>query len=193
MGFTPAFTSTWDAPLLNAILLQLRAGQGDLVDVSMVAEDESPIELNGLEGENTVELNGMDGESTVELNSMEGENTIELNSMEGENTVELNSMEDENTVELNSMEGENTVELNSMEGVEESSSEGGRYEMFESTILLENTIADSTVIDDNGASSDKSESDSDLSLKYIVGCPVHNHHMDSQSVCPDDAPCSCLM
>ena len=160
MGFTPAFTSTWDAPLLNAILLQLRAGQGDLVDVSMVAEDESPIELNGLEGENTVELNGMDGESTVELNSMEGENT---------------------------------VELNSMEGVEESSSEGGRYEMFESTILLENTIADSTVIDDNGASSDKSESDSDLSLKYIVGCPVHNHHMDSQSVCPDDAPCSCLM
>ena len=185
MDFSPAFTSTWDAPLLNAMLLQLRAGQ-DSGDVSMAAGDESILEQNGLGGEDTVELNSMESEDIVELSGVEGGSIVELNSMEGGSIVELGGVESGSIVELSSMEGGSIVELSSMEGEEECFSEGRKYEMFESTILLEDT-------DDSYASSEQFESGSDLSLKYIVGCPVHNHHTDSQSVCPDDPPCVCLL
>ena len=164
MRFTPAFTSSWDAPLLNQMLDQLRTDREDLLDVSMVMEDE---------------------DTNVE-------NTIELDDTKVENTVELDDTEVENTMELDDTEVENTIELEDIEVTNEITFSKEAYQMFENTITIEDTTEDITNTEDTFTSFEESMSDSDQSQKYFADCPVHNHHTDSQSVCPDDDPCSCL-
>ena len=39
MNFSPLYTSSWDSSLLDGMLHELKAAQGDLPDVSMVEED----------------------------------------------------------------------------------------------------------------------------------------------------------
>ena len=39
MNFSPLYTSSWDSSLLDGMLRELRAAQGDLPNVSMVEED----------------------------------------------------------------------------------------------------------------------------------------------------------
>ena len=44
----------------------------------------------------------------------------------------------------------------------------------------------------NSDEDETSRSDNVSSSKYFAGCPVHNHHTDNESMCPDDPPCMCL-
>ena len=39
---------------------------------------------------------------------------------------------------------------------------------------------------------ENSNSNNISSSQYFPKCPVHNHHTDNDSVCPDDPPCSCM-
>ena len=150
MNFSPLFTSTWDSSLLDGMLHQLRAAQGDLPNVSMAEEDYNV------------------GEETINVSDTEVEKTIDVDI---ENTIEVS-------------DSENTID-----------SEVG-YQMFESTINItdEDTIENVTEMEysNNSDEDETSGSDNISSSKYFSGCPVHNHHTDSESMCPDDPPCLCL-
>ena len=37
-----------------------------------------------------------------------------------------------------------------------------------------------------------SKSNNISSSQYFPECPVHNHHTDNDSMCPDDPPCLCI-
>ena len=156
MGFTPAFTSTWDSKLLNEMLNQLRA-ERDLVDVTMVTEDTN-------------------AQADSKLEVMEVEETIEIDS-----TIE-------DVIKMDSTNGD----------ISDTTKEEG-YKMFENTVVIEDTIEiEETFNDtteekeDSNYSEEESGSENNESQKYFAGCPVHNHHTDSQSMCPDDPPCVCL-
>ena len=150
MCFTPAFTSSWDAPLLNQMLDQLRTDSEDLLDVSMV----------------------------MEVEDTNVENTIELDDTKVENTFELDDTEVENTMELDDTEVENTIELEDIQVTNEITFSKEAYQMFENTITIEDTTEDITNTEDTSTSFEESMSDSDQSQKYFAGCPVHNHHTD---------------
>ena len=122
----------------------------------------------------------------------ENRDTIEIDDAEVGDTIEVEDTKIENTIELDSTEVENTNELEDTQVTNESTSNKEGYEMFENTITIEDTIEDITETEDSVTSGEESRSDSDQSEKYFAGCPVHNHHTDSQSMCPDDDPCSCL-
>ena len=159
MNFSPLFTSSWDSSLLDSMLHQLRAAQGDLPNVSMTEEDSNV------------------GEETINVSDTEVAKTIDVDI---ENTIEVS--DSENTVEVS--DSENTID-----------SEVG-YQMFESTINItyEDTIENVTEMEYSN-NSDEDEtfgSDNISSSKYFSGCPVHNHHTDSDSMRPDDPPCLCL-
>ena len=81
MRFTPAFTSSWDAPLLNQMLDQLRTDREDLLDVSMV------MEVEDTNVENTIELDDTEVENTMEFDDSEVENTNELEDIEVTNDI----------------------------------------------------------------------------------------------------------
>jgi exopolysaccharide biosynthesis protein len=164
MRFTPAFTSSWDAPLLNQMLAQLATDREDLVDVTMV----------------------------MEVENTKVENTIELDATEVENTIELDDTEVQNTMELDDTEVQNTIQLDDTDVTNETTFSEEAYQMFENTIMIEDITEDFTNTEDTVTSSEDSMSESDQSNKYFAGCPVHNHHTDSQSMCLDDDPCSCL-
>ena len=70
------------------------------------------------------------------------------------------------------------------------------YQMFESTINItdEDTIENVTKMEysNNYDEDETSGTDNISSSKYFSGCPVHNHHTDSESMCPDDPLCLCL-
>ena len=149
MDFTPAFSSTWDAPLLNEMLLQLITYE-DLLNISKTAESNST--------------------TTVNVTDYEAEETIQIDDTQVGSTIELN---DTDTVE--------------------STSQVGGYKMFEYTINIEDTNEENTEMEGSLTSVEESRSASNISLKYFAGCPVHNHHTDSDSVCPDNPPCSCLV
>ena len=150
MNFSPLFTSTWDSSLLDGMLHELRAAQGDLPDVSMAEEDSNV------------------GEETININDTEVEKTIDI---EIEHTIELS-------------DSDNKIESEVV------------YQMFESTINItdKDTIENVTEMEysKNSDEDETFESNNISSSKYFPGCPVHNHHTDSDSVCPDDPPCSCL-
>ena len=153
MGFSPVFTSTWDSSLLDGMLHQLRAGQGDLPNVSMAEEDSNV------------------GEETINVSDTEVEKTIDVSDTDIENTIEVS-------------DSGNTIDF-----------EVG-YQIFEGTINItdEDTIENVTEMEysNNSDEDETSGSDNISSCKYFSGCPVHNHHTDSESMCPDDPPCLCL-
>ena len=78
----------------------------------------------------------------------------------------------------------------------------GAYEMFNDTIVVEDTIEIessqemsqeiSRDDEETDGSEEESESEEEGRPKYFAGCPVHNHHTDTESMCPDDPPCVCL-
>ena len=110
---------------------------------------------------------------------MLGKETINVSDTEVEKTIDVDI---ENTIEVS--DSENTID-----------SEVG-YQMFESTINImdEDTIENVTEMEysNNSDEDETSGSDNISSSKYFSGCPVHNHHTDSESMCPDDPPCLCL-
>ena len=77
MNFSPLYTSSWDSSLLDGMLRELRAAQGDLPDVSMVEEDfnvrEETININDTEIEKTIDI---DSEHTIELSDSDNENWL---------------------------------------------------------------------------------------------------------------------
>ena len=74
MNFSPLYTSSWDSSLLDGMLRELRAAQGDLPDVSMVGEDfnvrEETINFNYTKIEETIDI---DSEHTIELSDSDNE------------------------------------------------------------------------------------------------------------------------
>ena len=163
MGFYPAFTSTWDSPLLNEMLDQLRAG--DSTDVTMVMKDSNhQDDSEGMVIEETVEINSTIEEVT-EMDSINTENS-DPNKEEAYEMFEV-------TIVI-----EDTIEIE---------------DTFEDTIEIEDTFNDTS---DQNEDSNYSEEGSGLEdggvPKYFAGCPVHNHHTDQESMCPDDPPCVCL-
>ena len=160
------------------------------MDVSMVTEDTNDIANS--ESEKIIEVDGTEVGDTIEVDDTEVGNTIEIDDTEVGNTIELDDTEVGNTIELDDTEVGNTIKMNDTVGTNESTSNEGGYEMFENTITIEDTIKDITEREDSVTSGEESMSDSDQSQKYFAGCPIHNHHTDSQSMCPDDDPCSCL-
>ena len=97
MNFSPLYTSTWDSSLLDGILRELRAAQGDLPDVSMVEEDfnvrEETININDTEIEETIDI---DSEHTIELSDSDNEIDTEVVNQIIESTINIT---DEDTVE----------------------------------------------------------------------------------------------
>ena len=150
MNFSPLYTSSWDSSLLDGMLRELRAAQGDLPDVSMVEEDfnvrEETININDTEIEETIDI---DSEHTIELSDSDNEIDCEVVNQINESTINIT---DEDTVE----------NVSNMEYSNESDE------------------------DENSNSNNISSS------QYFAECPVHNHHTDNDSVCPDDPPCSCM-
>ena len=150
MNFSPLYTSSWDSSLLDGMLRELRAAQGDLPDVSMVEEDfnvrEETININDTEIEETIDI---DSEHTIELSDSDNEIDCEVVNQIIESTINIT---DEDTVE----------NVSNMEYSNESDE------------------------DENSNSNNISSS------QYFAECPVHNHHTDNDSVCPDDPPCSCM-
>ena len=149
------------------------------MDVSMVTED-------------TNDIANSEPEEIIEVDGTEVGDTIEVDDTEVGNIIELDDTKVGNTIELDDTEVGNTMEINDTVGTNESTSKEGGYEMFENTVTIEDTIEDITEREDSVTSGEETMSDSDQSHKYFAGCPVHNHHTDSQSMCPDDDPCSCL-
>ena len=150
MNFSLLYTSSWDSSLLDGMLRELRAAQGDLPDVSMVEEDfnvrEETININDTEIEETIDI---DSEHTIELSDSDNEIDCEVVNQIIESTINIT---DEDTVE----------NVSNMEYSNESDED-------------ENT-----------------NSNNISSSQYFPECPVHNHHTDNDSVCPDDPPCSCM-
>ena len=60
MNFSPLFTSTWDSSLLDGMLHELRAVQGDLPDESMAEEDFNV-------GEETINVRDTEVEKTIDV------------------------------------------------------------------------------------------------------------------------------
>ena len=79
MNFSPLFNSTWDSSLLDGMLRELRATQGDLANVSMAEEDfnvgEETININDTEVEETIDI---DIEHTIELSDSDNKLTLKL-------------------------------------------------------------------------------------------------------------------
>ena len=150
MNFSPLYTSTWDSSLLDGMLREVRAAQGDLPDVSMVEEDfnvrEETININDTEIEETIDI---DSEHTIELSDSDNEIDSEVVNQIIESTINIT---DEDTVE----------NVTNMEYSNESDED------------------------------ETSKSNNISSSQYFPECPVHNHHTDNDSVCPDDLPCSCM-
>ena len=136
--------------MLDGMLRELRAAQGDLPNVSMVEEDfnvrEETININDTEIEETIDI---DSEHTIELSDSDNEIDCEVVNQIIESTINIT---DEDTVE----------NVSNMEYSNESDE------------------------DENSNSNNISSS------QYFPECPVHNHHTDNDSVCPDDPPCSCM-
>ena len=97
MNFSPLYTSSWDSSLLDGMLHELRAAQGDLPDVSMVEEDfnvrEETININDTEIEETIDI---DSEHTIELSDSDNEIDCEVVNQIIESTINIT---DEDTVE----------------------------------------------------------------------------------------------
>ena len=97
MNFSPLYTSTWDSSLLDGMLRELRAAQGDLPDVSMVEEDfnvrEETININDTEIEETIDI---DSELTIELSDSDNEIDSEVVNQIIESTINIT---DEDAVE----------------------------------------------------------------------------------------------
>ena len=150
MNFSPLYTSSWDSSLLDGMLRELRAAQGDLPDVSMVEEDfnvrEETININDTEIEETIDI---DSEHTIELSDSDNEIDSEVVNQIIESTINIT---DEDTVE----------NVTDMEYSNESDED------------------------------ETSKSNNISSSQYFPECPVHNHHTDNDSVCPDDPPCLCM-
>ena len=96
------------------------------------------------------------------------------------------------------------VEITEGDVMNKSQESQGTYEMFDNTIVLEDTIViDSSQEElvnvtmaeedeENESSEEETGSDDEGIAKYFAGCLVHNHHTDTESMCPDDPPCVCL-
>ena len=96
------------------------------------------------------------------------------------------------------------VEITEGDVMNKSQESQGTYEMFDNTIVLEDTIViDSSQEElvnvtmaeedeENESSEEETGSDDEGIPKYFAGSPVHNHHTDTESMCPDDPPCVCL-
>ena len=111
---------------------------------------------------------------------------------DGESKIIVIDITDESVEEV--MEGD--VNMNESQESQEN------YEMFDYTIVLEDTV----VIDSsqemrreenredkgNESSEEETDSEDEGEPKYFAGCPVHNHHTDMESICPNDPPCVCL-
>ena len=97
MNFSPLYTSSWDSSLLDGMLHELRAAQGDLPNVSMVEEDfnvrEETININDTEIEKTIDI---DSEHTIELSDSDNEIDCEVVNQINESTINIT---DEDTVE----------------------------------------------------------------------------------------------
>ena len=83
MNFSPLYTSSWDSSLLDRMLHELRAAQGDLPDVSMVEEDfnvrEETININDTEIEETIDIDSdSDNEIDCEVVNQINESTINI-------------------------------------------------------------------------------------------------------------------
>ena len=150
MNFSPLFTSSWDSSLLDGMLRELRAAQGDLPDVSMVEEDFNV------------------REDTININDTQIEETIDIDS---EHTIELSDSDNESDCEVVNQINESTINITDEDSVENVSN-------------MEYSIES-----DEG---ENSNSNNISSSQYFAECPVHNHHTDNDSVCPDDPPCSCM-
>ena len=90
MNFSPLYTSFWDSSLLDGMLHELRAAQGDLPDVSMVEEDfnvrEETININDTEIEETIDI---DSEHTIELSDSDNEIDCEVVNQIIESTINI--------------------------------------------------------------------------------------------------------
>ena len=106
-------------------------------------------------------------------------------------------------IEIDVTDG-SVVEITEGDVMNKSQQSQGTYEMFDNTIVLEDTIViDSSQEElvnvtmaeedeENESSGEETGSDDEGIPKYFAGCPVHNHHTDTESMCPDDPPCVCL-
>ena len=120
MNFSPLFTtSTWDSSLLDGMLHQLRAAQGDLPNVSMAEEDynvgEETINVSDTEVEKTIDV---DIENTIEVS--DSENTIDsevgyqifestINIMDEDTIENITEMEYSNNSDEDETSGANSI------------------------------------------------------------------------------------
>ena len=97
MNFSHLYTSSWDSSLLDGMLRELRAVQGDLPNVSMVEEDfnvrEETININDTKIEETIDI---DSEHTIELSDSDNEIDSEVVNQIIESTINITN---EDTVE----------------------------------------------------------------------------------------------
>ena len=68
------------------------------------------------------------------------------------------------------------------------------FNVREETININDTEIEETIDIDSEHTIELENSNSNniSSSQYFPECPVHNHHTDNDSVCPDDPPCSCM-
>ena len=62
----------------------------------------------------------------------------------------------------------------------------------EPTRCIDNSQDTSQDDEEPDSSEKESDSEEEGAKKYFAGCPVHDHHTDQESMCPDDPPCICL-
>ena len=107
----------------------------------------------------------------------------------------------EETININDTEIEETIDIDSEHTIELSDSDNEIYcevvnQIIESTINItdEDTVENVSNMEYSNESDEdeNSKSNNISSSQHFPECPVHNHHTDNDSVCPDDPPCSCM-
>ena len=117
--------------------------------------------------------------SMVEEDFNVREETININDTQIEETIDIDS---EHTIELSDSDNEIDCEVVN--------------QIIESTINItdEDTVENVSNMEYSNESDEDENSNSNniSSSQYFPECPVHNHHTDNDSICPDDPPCSCM-